>query len=199
MIVYAQPYLCNKKIIKPRINIQSANELDYYASYYYCAAYVSTKPLLYEIDRIHSKPSTDENLTRLRRTVQFSDTTKLRPEKREYSDESLIARAIAARSNDHVSSWRGLGIDFILNEPYRVDSTYMSELDKQGLVSIVVPANLSPYCGSWDPAVGATPRTTSYLICDKAHVLKLVKIGNLLKAELPNAPEWNDTAKVRHV
>ena len=202
MIVYGQPYLSGRKVVKPFIDIPALQPFRSYGAYRFCAALVSDKPI--EIPPVkNSKASTDEWLSVFRRTVLFADTTGLKPINIDKSSsgfkalDTLVERHIYC---DHVTYWQSsLGSKFLLNEPYFIESDYQEKLIGAGLVSIVVPTISSPYCGRWNPAVGATPGTTSYLICDKAHVLELMQIDSLLKAGLLNAPEWNDTAKVRYV
>ena len=202
MIVYGQPYLSGRKVVKPFIDIPALQPFRSYGAYRFCAALVSDKPI--EIPPVkNSKASTDEWLSVFRRTVLFADTTGLKPINIDKSSsgfktlDTLVERHIYC---DHVTYWQSsLGSKFLLNEPYFIESDYQEKLIGAGLVSIVAPTNLSPYCGRWNPAVGATPGTTSYLICDKAHVLELMQIDSLLKAGLLNAPEWNDTAEVHHV
>ena len=202
MIVYGQPYLSGRKVVKPFIDIPALQPFRSYGAYRFCAALVSDKPI--EIPPVkNSKASTDEWLSVFRRTVLFADTTGLKPINIDKSSsefkalDTLVERHIYC---DHVTYWQSsLGSKFLLNEPYFIESDYQEKLIGAGLVLIVVPTNSSPYCGKWDPAVGATPGTTSYLICDKAHALELMQIDSLLKAGLLNAPEWNDTAEVHHV
>ena len=202
MIVYGQPYLSGRKVVKPFIDIPALQPFRSYGAYRFCAALVSDKPI--EIPPVkNSKASTDEWLSVFRRTVLFADTTGLKPINIDKSSsefealDTLVERHIYC---DHVTYWQSsLGSKFLLNEPYFIESDYQEKLIGAGLVLIVVPTNSSPYCGKWDPAVGATPGTTGYLICDKAHALELMQIDSLLKAGLLNAPEWNDTAEVHHV
>jgi hypothetical protein len=202
MIVYGQPYLSGRKVVKPFIDIPALQPFSIYVDYIYCAAFVSDSPIpLFSAG--NSKASADEWLSVFRRTVLFADTTGLKPINIDKSSSefealhTLVERHIYC---DHVTYWQSsLGSKFLLNEPYFIESGYQAKLIGAGLVSIVVPTNSSPYCGRWNPAVGATPGTTSYLICDKAHVLELMQIDSFLKAGLLNAPQWNDTAEVRHV
>ena len=202
MIVYGQPCLSGLKWVKPFIDTPALHPFSIYVDYIYCAAFVSDSPIpLFSAE--NSKASADEWLSVFRRTVLFADTTGLKPiniDKSSSGFKTLDTRVKRSAHCDHITCWRNpLGSKFILDEPYFIESGYQAKLIGAGLVSIVAPTNLSPYCGRWNPAVGATPGTTSYLICDKAHVLELMQIDSLLKAGLLNAPEWNDTAEVHHV
>ena len=202
MIVYGQPYLSGRKVAKPFIDIPALHPFSIYVGYIYCAAFVSDSPIpLFSAE--NSKASADEWLSVFRRTVLFADTTGLKPiniDKSSSGFKTLDTRVKRSAHCDHITCWRNpLGSKFILDEPYFIESGYQAKLIGAGLVSIVVSINLSPYCGRWNPDFGATPGTTSYLICDKAHALELMQIDSLLKAGLLNAPEWNDTAEVHHV
>ena len=202
MIVYGQPYLSGRKGVKPFIDIPALHPFSIYVDYIYCAAFVSDSPIpLFSAE--NSKASADEWLSVFRRTVLFADTTGLKPiniDKSSSGFKTLDTRVKRSAHCDHITCWRNpLGSKFILDEPYFIESGYQAKLIGAGLVSIVVSINLSPYCGRWNPDFGATPGTTSYLICDKAHALELMQIDSLLKAGLLNAPEWNDTAEVHHV
>ena len=199
MIVYGQPYLSGLKWVKPFIDTPALHPFSIYVGYIYCATFVSDRPIR-PLSAQKSKAHADAWLSVFRRTALFADTTGLKPiniNKSSSGFKTLDTRVNQCIHCDHVTYWRSpLGSNFILNEPYFIESDYQEKLLGAGLVSIVVPTNLSPYCGKWNPAVGATPGTTSYLICDKAHVLELMQIDSLLTAGLLNAPEWNDTAEV---
>lgn len=202
MIVYGQPYLSGLKGVKPFIDIPALHPFSIYVGYIYCATFVSDSPIPL-LSAKKSKAKADAWLSVFRRTALFADTTFLKPININKSSSGFKTLDIRVKQRihcDHLTYWRSpLGSNFTHNEPYSIESDYQAKLTGAGLVSIVVPTNLSPYCGKWDPAVGATPGTTSYLICDKAHALELMQIDSLLKAGLLNAPGWNDTAEVRHV
>ena len=76
MIVYGQPYLSGRKVVKPFIDIPALQPFRSYGAYRFCAALVSDKPI--EIPPVkNSKASTDEWLSVFRRTVLRSGPKNL--------------------------------------------------------------------------------------------------------------------------
>ena len=211
-IIYAHPYKnINGKTAYPYLEVNAANVYKHYIPYPYFAINTSCLPFL-ELKEDSSEPSANESLSRARRVVLFSDSTYLKPTNfNETQFRNLTERLYKAGSCEHESYWKSsLGTKFILNEPYQVHPDYMLKLAAQGLVAKVVPTDLSPYCGGWDPTQGARPRTTSYLICDYRDSAELenlfIHIRNRiylpanscrsLEAEL--IPSWNCVKGVRH-
>ena len=197
--IYGQPYLVGSKLVKPEVTISAVQPYSFYKPYDYCTVNVSDKPMLLSKYMVHDKSSADEWITRASRTVFFADETKLAPQKfskKHFGD--ISTRFYSAGSHDHVTFWMSAsGVQYILNEPYSVDPNYTLNLLKQGLVAIIVPTEISPYCGSWDPVMGAKPGTTSYLICN-------LKDANQLTGLLSNfysalVPDWNCVKGVHHV
>lgn len=89
---------------------------------------------------------------------------------------------------DHVSFWSdGLKL-FVLCEPYRsaqpVDPV-------PGLKYIVVPENISPYCGHWLEDADSPSATESLLFAEAKHETALSRIETRLANSAFNAPEWN--------
>ena len=197
--IYGQPYYVDRKIICPCISINAAQPYAFYKPYDYFAVHSSDKPMKLAKYMVHDKPSTDEWLTRTRRTVLFSDSTGLAPTKFSKGKYSrLIDKIYKAIHCDHVTCWVSpLGTRFILNEPYFYDPNYLLKLKAQGLAGVVVPTDLSPYCGYWYPNIGAKPRTTSYLICDLADASELAQLFSNL--DLESIPPWNCVKGINHV
>ncbi len=186
--VYGQPYLVNGNLIKPYLKIQSLHLYSHYKPYCYAKVNVSTKPMPLSKYSAYDQTSAEEWLTRVRRTVLFADITGLTPTKANYS--SLTSRANAAMRCDHVTRWVSpWGTQFILNEPYIAEPDFQLKLAEQGLAVVIVPTDLSPYCGLWRPNKGAKPGTTSYLICDIADAEELNHLFNNVNLSL--IPAWN--------
>ena len=186
--LYGQPYLDSGKLIKPYLNIQSLHPYSHYKPYCYATVNVSTKPMPLSKYSAYDQTSAEEWLTRVRRTVLFTDITGLTPTKAKYS--SLTSRANKAMHCDHVTRWTSaLGTKFILNEPYIVEPGFQRKLAEQGLAVVIVPTDLSPYCGRWRPNLGDDPGTTSYLICDIADAAELIHLFSNVNLSL--IPAWN--------
>lgn len=197
--IYGQPYYVDKQLISPCISINAAQPYAFYKPYDYFAVHSSDKPMKLAKHMVHDKSSADEWLTRARRTVLFSDTTRLAPAKfNKVKYGNLIDRAYMAMHCDHVTCWVSpLGTRFILNEPYFYDPNYLPKLRAQGLAGVVVPTDISPYCGYWNPKIGEKPRTTSYLICDLADASELTQLFSNL--DLEHIPAWNCVKGINHV
>lgn len=211
--LYGQPYLVSGKCIKPYLTIQSLHPYDFYKRYDYFAVNVSTKPMPLAKCTVYNQSSAEEYLTRARRVVLFTDSTCFKPV--QYNDKqfgNLADRFYKAGSSDHVSFWKSsLGTKFILNESYSVDPDYRLNLGSQGLIAIIIPTDLSPYCGGWNETSGAKPRTISYLICDYKNLAEVrgleIAIRNTIcipssfnSVSPPLAlPAWNDVKGVQHV
>ena len=194
--LYGQPYLVNGKITKPYHKIQSLHPYSHYKPYCYATVNVSTKPMPLSKYTAYDKSWSDECLSRVRRTVLFADITGLTPTKANYS--SLTSRVNASMRCDHVTRWVSRwGTPFILNEPYLDDPDFQLNFVEQGLVGVVVPTDLSPYCGHWKPNIGDKPGTTCYLICDKAKAEELNRLFSKLNSSV--APAWNCVEGVQYV
>lgn len=194
--LYSQPYLINSKLIKPYLNIQSLHPYSHYTPYCYATVNVSAKPMSLSKYTAFDHTSAEECLSRVRRTILFADTTGLIPTKANYG--SLTSRANKAMHCDHVTRWVSpWGLQLILNEPYLDDPDYQLKLKGQGLVGVIVPTNLSPYCGRWRPNIGDKPGTTSYLICDIADAKELNCLFS--KLNLSIVPAWNCVKGVQYV
>ena len=198
-IIYGQPYYLGNQLISPNITINAAQQYAFYKPYDYFAVHSSDKPMPLAKHVTHDKYSADEWLTRARRTVIFSIITNLAPNKfskRKYG--SLIDRAYKAIHCDHVTCWVSpLGTRFILNEPYFDDPNYLLKLRERGLVGVVVPTDLSPYCGGWNENLDSKPGTTTYLICDISDASELAQLLSPL-GSATIAP-WNCVKGINHV
>lgn len=201
IIIYGRSSLGSSRVIKPHTTISAAHPYKHYKPYSYCTNNVSTKPFPSSVHNLDAKNSADECLSRVRRTVLFSDTLGLSPQK--YSDKKfrdLRHRIHQTGSCDHVTNWVGYsGTKFVLNEPYYVSPDYHQRLAKQGLAARELPTTLSPYCGLWNPNPGATPGTKSFLICDIVNSSELDLIVNTAEAVAENLPDWNSLAGIVYV
>ena len=211
LIIYSNPYNKTSQIINPYLQISAKNKYKFYTPYTYCEPSTSIKPKKYTGNSFSTKDHADEWLTRTRRVIQFSDHANLRPvkySKKEFGD--LDSRVSSLIHCDHVTYWiNEKGAKFILNEPYFIEDNYEDLLKNANLEVFKIPDNNSPYCGTWDPASGAKPATSSYLICDQSHIMDLFLISvalenpNLLtkpkKKVLSNPIPWNSLIGIKHV
>jgi len=197
--LFGQPYRIGKKTINPSISIVAARPYEFYKPYVYFAAHSSDKPMNFAKYNIHDKYSGDEWLIRARRTALFSDATNLAPVKfNKFKHGKLLDRVCLAMHCDHLTCWVSpSGTMFILNEPYLNDPNYLIKLRSQELIGVVVPIDLSPYCGGWNPNLGSKPGTVSYLICNISDADELAHLFSRL--DLEQIPAWNCTKGVQHV
>lgn len=197
--IYGQPYIVGSQLISPNITINAAHPYAFYKTYNYFAVHTSDKPMPLAKHMVHDKSSAEEWLTRARRTVIFSIITNLAPDKFSKGKYgNLIDQAYKAIHCDHVTCWVSpLGTRFILNEPYFDDPNYLLKLRERGLVGVVVPTDLSPYCGSWNSNIGSKPGTTTYLICDIADASELAQLLSTF-GSATIAP-WNCVKGINHV
>lgn len=198
-IIYSQPYYVGSQLINPTITINSAQPYAFYKPYHYFEVHSSEKPMPLAIHAAYDKSSADEWLSRARRTVLFSNSTQLTPAKfNKVKYGKLIDRAYQAMHCDHVSCWVSpLGTRFILNEPYFDDPNYLLKLRERGLVGVVVPTDLSPYCGRWNANIGSKPGTTTYLICDISNTSELTHL--FINIDSESIPPWNSVKGINHV
>jgi hypothetical protein len=75
-----------------------------------------------------------------------------------------------------------------MNEPYQGQ---LSDYQTDGLAAVELPHEIAPYCGVWDPAPGALPRTRTFLICNAVSEKKLLRLLDLLKQAAASMPRWN--------
>lgn len=200
-IIYGCPFLESSRVIQPHITITAVHPHKHYKSYSYFTNNVSTRPFRQTHRNLGTKNSSDESFSRARRTVLFSDLLGLGPQK--YSApkfRELRQRVHQAGSTDHVTCWISYsGTKFILNEPYHVSPDYHQRLAKQFLVARELPLALSPYCGLWDPTLGATPGTRSFLICDTLNSAELDLIVGTAETLATDLPSWNSLGGIVYV
>ena len=210
LIIHSNSYKKTNQIIDPYLNISAKNKYKFYTPYIYCEPSTSVHPKKYTGNSFYTKDHADEWLTRTRRVIQFSDQTNLRPvkySKKEFGD--INSRVSSLIHCDHVTYWiNEKGAKFILNEPYFIEDNYEDLLKNANLEVFKIPDNFSPYCGTWEPAPKAKPATSSYLICDRNHIMDLFLISvalenpNLLtqshKKVLSNPIPWNSLKGIKH-
>ena len=179
---YGCPFLKDNKFINPYIDLIAKRDFDFYANYRYAKTLVSNKKIPHNNLARYQKSTADQWLSCLRRTVLFSDSVDLIPlADFDIFSQDLHDRASNTGSLDHTTCWmNSRGVFFILTEPYVVNANFHELLKTNNLVHITVPLNLSPYCGSWDPLLGSSPGTTSYLICDARDFDELKEISKKL-------------------
>jgi hypothetical protein len=211
--IYSKPYInSNGKKIFPCLKVGAANRFKYYTPYPYFASHISNKPIK-RVENDFRESTANELLARARRVITFSDESELEPVK--YSRKhfgKLADRVHAAGSCDHLSYWRSFwNTKFILNEPYYIDPDYIMKLRAQGLVAIELPVDISPYCGCWDPNLGAKPWTRSFLICDLGDLdelkslfaqycehIQISSIDEELIEHIELIPAWNSLEGINH-
>jgi hypothetical protein len=213
LVIYAPPYKNQAgKIIQPCLRINAANNFKYYTPYPYFDLQLSEKPLT-AVSHGSSESSANEHLVRAYRAIEFADSVCFKPVQFTHKRfGNLLDRVCAAGSCDHITYWiSSLGTTFILNEPYSTDPNYFVNLGEQGLAARVIPIDLAPYCGGWDPTPDAKPKTTSYLICDYRKLAELKGLEICLRNAIYKyssynfytspelVPAWNCIKGVQHV
>jgi hypothetical protein len=137
--------------------------------------------------------SNREQAARERRTSLFANTTALKPTKIQTKPNLAEIDFINRHMHlDHISAWHSSsGALFILNEPYYCQKAEISALEESGYEVRVVPTNLAPYCGRFNPEEGAQPWTTSLLITTRNNADELELIYQDLLKAARFAPAWN--------
>jgi hypothetical protein len=196
--IYGQPYYEGRQLINPNITINASRPYAFYKPYNYFEVHSSDKPMPLAKHAAYDKSSADEWLSRARRTVLFSNSTQLAPAKfNRVKYGNMIDRAYKAIHCDHVTCWVSpLGTRFILNEPYFDDPNYLLKLRERGLVGVVVPTDLSAYCGGWNENLGSKPGTTTYLICDISDARELAQLLSTLGSA--TVAPWNCVKGINH-
>ena len=135
-----------------------------------------------------------EELVRARRCVAFADAANLTAlGGSDYENYTNLDSVRDACDVDHPSVWISeKGTKFLLNEPYRRLEDEPGNLTKAGHCFILIPEELSPYGGRWDPKPTTSPWSKSYLICDLKHKMELAEIDAKLKSKAKTTPAWND-------
>lgn len=138
----------------------------------------------------HTAP---ERTARQRRIGLFSKVTGLVPVQLDVESNVVwkkLNELARAGQLDHVSAWvEADGAMMLLVEPY--ERVIWVAFVAPELVSTEVLTQLAPYCGQFNPAIGAVPGTHSYLLCLSAHDSKLQVIFNKLQKAASTAPAWN--------
>jgi|AntAceMinimDraft_12_1070368.scaffolds.fasta_scaffold38355_1 hypothetical protein len=147
----------------------------------------------YFIPRLADSPGGQEWQCRNRRTALFANTTGLSAVKTQTklvgADIEMIKRHIHL---DHVSAWRSIsGALFVLIEPYHYSSKQIQGLQQAGYDVRIIPINLAPYCGRFNPAKGSQPWTTSLLITHRKNAGEIGRIYQDLLKAVRTAPAWN--------
>lgn len=129
-------------------------------------------------------PELDECKARFRRLKLFITGSGLV----EIQSRPKFYRWMPHDVKDHVSFWSdGLNL-YVLCEPYR---SAQSVDPVPGLKFIVVPENISPYCGCWLEDADSPSATESLLFAEAKHETALSRIETRLANSAFNAPEWN--------
>lgn len=129
-----------------------------------------------------------ETLARGRRLALFKNATGLR--EIPLDEAGHIREKLQGIFLDHESAWTDGENVLFLNEPYHPDLTLIPGLSRREL-----PTNISPYCGRWNPAIGAVPCTRSFLYIESENAAVLLPIMRALNSAARNAPPWNQVAK----
>jgi hypothetical protein len=83
------------------------------------------------------------------------------------------------------------GIPIVMAEIYMSASGLQEYLNVSGLAAYLVPINISPYCGSWNPNKGALPGTQSFLYTKVIHKSYLGELAALIEKAAKLQPDWN--------
>jgi hypothetical protein len=147
----------------------------------------------YYSSRLANSPGELEWRCRNRRTELFGNTTGLIAVTVQTKSQLAEIEKIKRHMHfDHVSAWESDSLAlFILNEPYQYSKAEISALEQAGYEVRIVPINLAPYCGRFNPAKGAQPWTTSLLITRRENTEELDSIHRRLLSEELTAPDWN--------
>ncbi len=134
-----------------------------------------------------------EQVARNRRTHLFEDVTGLSARLGALPQTFPLAVLGDYVDLDHCTGWQSqTGADFILVEPYVLPTpTDLCELADEGVLSIEIPVNISPYCGRWGVTPGALPWTRSYLFTTANNAIKLEEIARKLEWADTTCPPWN--------
>ena len=202
--IYGQSYLdTNGSVVKPVLSISTHLNSAVLLPYPYFQIHTSDLPTAQSFTDSITKQTNDEWLCRDRRTILFCQSSNLLPTRYQASSQQndLHARLKTILTCDHTSYWRDdKGTLYLLVEPYRESLTAreLNKLYEARLVATELPTRLSPYCGVWNPRVGAQPATRSFLISDYFDRLRLQELAKQLSKAAEVAPEWNDTGGIEH-
>lgn len=207
--IYGCPFIQGSKLTNPYIDLIAKRDFNFYTNYRYANNLVSSRKIPHNNLTRYQKSTADQWLSCFRRTVLFSDSTDLIPLKNfDIFSQDLYDRACKTLSLDHTTCWmNSRGVFFILTEPYVVNNNFEQLLKVNNLVHIVVPQNLSPYCGSWDEEIGSSPGTTSYLICDVRDLNDLKEISKnltlinsgFIHSNSEPVSTWNSLKEINYV
>ncbi len=186
LVLYGNPFTLNNETVYPYLIVKAKNNFDYYSRYHYCTVNVSLSPLQQNKRVIFNQDNSSEWLTRVRRTIHFSDTSDLTPvDFNEKGFGAMRQKLIASGLNiDHMTYWRNKnGTCFILIEPYHQNSRYKSILKSIDLSVEIIISEFSPYSGGWENEIGKQAGTTSYLICNSKNEAELWDVtSNILSS-----------------
>ena len=200
--LFARPYFISQTQTKQeKISITTNYKLNHYRSYFYLYDHCSTTPCELKPNPQNGSNNYHENLVRARRCTLFADASLLRPVCRQHTKtgDSMIISLHNLCNLDHTTVWKSqLDTTLILTEPYTQLETHPNSLSAMGYSYIVIPTSISPYCGTWNPDIGALPQTKSYLICRSTKEDELFHIRQLIHAESRNLPLWNDTIGIQY-
>ena len=183
------------------LTVQAQYPSKHYAPYPYSGVHSSPHRAKPKSCGPCSTTTAHDSLTRDRRTIAFADASGLAPQKFVAKHHrSFMEKVEKAVHCDHRSIWRSRnGTLFFLNEPYHGVVDAQQQLHSAGLIAMVVPVDLSPYCGWWDATPGSMPGTRSYLIGEAGDASELGAIIQRLQFAAPLAPRWNDVQGIHHV
>jgi hypothetical protein len=148
----------------------------------------------YEAIYVDHAPGEDFTLARARRVRRFKTVTGLevvpRSERRTRSYAKMydyFRWSANGRVNlDHTTFWRLGNIPFLMTEPYDGGK---SQLIHRDYVGIIIPEELSPYCGFWRPP-STDPGSCSYLFAPFRYSGVLADIKIKLDDDAKLAPPW---------
>lgn len=201
--LFSRPYRNSQgQLFQSSIQFSALRGSEFYDGYCYGRTHVSADPHELQPDRYtHDSSFAEEYLTRSRRSAAFADALRAKPiaEPTE-GHRQLLKQVEGCLHADHVTCWI-LGDDtpFLLVEPYCDDFGRKITLSQLGLLCCTVPQQLSPYCGDWNSALGASPKTTSFLLGFSADQAALTRAEKSLQVGAIWTPRWNATVGIQHV
>jgi hypothetical protein len=195
--LYDRPFRAPDGQAKQRmLTVRAAQSCSYYGDYGYFDADISETPTTHGEWGATCGGPPIERLLRARRAINFADTAGLRPVKAT-TNRPLLEIVQQAVHCDHLTLWVSTrGTSFVLNEPYGSCSGADIKLRAVGLISILIPTALSPYCGGWSNVSEASPGTRSYLIGDERDKAEIADIAARLETAAASASAWNDATGV---
>jgi hypothetical protein len=140
--------------------------------------------LSYEDRYINHAPDLLETHARKRRLNLFKSLTGFREVRAKPSFFDRIPRGYW----DHTSFWSDGSRRYVLCEPYNPE---LPIGPVGGLAVIILPIEISPYCGGWSADPTSKPGSKSLLFTSSENVCTLKSIHLMMIGASRIAPRWN--------